>query len=67
MTAFLQPHAQLTGVWSLATGADDRAPCDVAIARVTFTGIPSGTGLTKDTVVLLTSGLYRAEEPDLHA
>jgi hypothetical protein len=76
VTAFLQPHAQLTGVWSLAPralgrlgppGKDDGAPCDVAIARVTFTGIPSGTGLTKDTVVLLTSGLYGADDPDLHA
>lgn len=71
VTAFLQPHAQLTGVWSLGRGApgapgeDDGAPCDVAIARVTFTGIPSGTGLTKDTVVLLTSGLYGVEGPDL--
>ena len=27
------------------------------IARVTFTGIPSGTGLSKDTVILLTAGL----------
>jgi hypothetical protein len=72
VTAFLQPHAQLTGIWSLATGPtgarglDDAAPCDAALARVTFTGIPSGTGLTKDTVVLLTSGLYGVEEPDLH-
>ena len=72
VTAFLQPHAQLTGIWSLATGAagarglDDAEPCDAALARVTFTGIPSGTGLTKDTVVLLTSGLYGVEEPDLH-
>lgn len=58
VTAFLSPHAQLTEVWSLArAGADPAgAACDLAIARVTFTGIPSGTGLTKDTVVLLTSG-----------
>jgi hypothetical protein len=31
-------------------------PCEAAIARVTFMGIPSGTGLTKDTLVLLTTG-----------
>ena len=46
VTAFLRPHAQLAEVWALSTGA--------AIARVTYTGIPSGPGLTKDTVVLLT-------------
>ncbi|HEX7837521.1 MAG TPA: hypothetical protein VF469_08670 [Kofleriaceae bacterium] len=59
VTAFLSPHAQLTEIWSLArAGADPAgATCDLAIARVTFTGIPSGTGLTKDTVVLLTAGL----------
>jgi hypothetical protein len=55
VTAFLSPHARLAEVWSLARLAD--APCDLAIARVTFTGIPSGTGLNKDTVVLLTAGL----------
>jgi hypothetical protein len=49
VTAFLRPQAQLADVWSLATGA--------AIARVTYTGIPSGPGLAKDTVVLLTSGI----------
>jgi hypothetical protein len=54
VTAFLQPHAQLRDVWSLGRST---ARCDVAIARVSFTGIPSGTGLTKDTVVLLTAGL----------
>lgn len=53
VTAFLSPHARLAEVWSLARTAD--APCDRAIARVTFTGIPSGTGLSKDTVVLLTT------------
>src|SRR5215468_11114222 len=59
VTAFLSPHARLAEVWSLARTAD--APCDLAIARVTFTGIPSGTGLSKDTVVLLTAGsLYEA-------
>ena len=54
VTAFLSPHARLAEVWSLARSPD--APCDLAIARVTFTGIPSGTGLSKDTVVLLTAG-----------
>ncbi|HEX4418291.1 MAG TPA: hypothetical protein VH165_10355 [Kofleriaceae bacterium] len=61
VTAFLQPHAQLTGVWAIAG-----APSEVAIARVTFTGIPSGTGLTKDTVILLTAGLHGIE-PDPYA
>jgi hypothetical protein len=62
-TAFLQPHAQLAEVWSLARSAEDR--CDAAIARVTFTGIPSGVGLAKDTVVLLTTGLPdEAKSPD---
>ena len=59
VTAFLQPHAQLAEVWSLAPG-DAAGGGDLAIARVTFTGIPSGTGLTKDTVVLLTAGLPQA-------
>jgi hypothetical protein len=54
VTAFLSPHARLAEVWSLARLAD--APCQRAIARVTYTGIPSGTGLCKDTVVLLTAG-----------
>jgi hypothetical protein len=49
VTAFLRPQAQLADVWSLSSGE--------AIARVTYTGIPSGLGLPKDTVVLLTSGL----------
>lgn len=49
VTAFLRAQAHLADVWSLSTGA--------AIARVTYTGIPSGAGLAKDTVVLLTSGL----------
>jgi len=49
VTAFLRAQAQLADVWSLSTGQ--------AIARVTYTGIPSGAGLAKDTVVLLTSGL----------
>ena len=49
VTAFLRPHAQLMDVWTL-TGSH-------AIARVSYTGIPSGLGLAKDTVVLLTAGL----------
>ena len=49
VTAFLRPHAELAEVWSLGEGE--------ALARVTYTGIPSGPGLAKDTVVLLTPGL----------
>jgi hypothetical protein len=56
VTAFLSPHARLAEVWSLARTPD--APCRLAIARVTFTGIPSGPGLNKDTVVLLTAGPF---------
>ena len=59
VTAFLTPHAQLTDVWALAAAGPSRdernAGCDLAIARVTFAGIPSGTGLAKDTVVLPTT------------
>jgi hypothetical protein len=66
VTAFLHPHARLTDVWSLPRGVDRGAPAELALARVTFTGIPSGTGLTKDTVVLLTAGLA-SEAPDPHA
>jgi hypothetical protein len=50
VTAFLRPHAQLADVWMLPSGRE-------AVARVTYTGVPSGVGLAKDTVVLLTSGL----------
>ena len=46
VTAFLRPTAELAEVWALADGA--------AIARVTYTGIPSGLGSLKDTVILLT-------------
>jgi hypothetical protein len=60
VTAFLQPHAQLAEVWSLGGGG---IPTDIAIARVTFTGIPSGIGRNKDTVILLTSGLYVDDRP----
>jgi hypothetical protein len=49
VTAYLQPHAELAEVWALSDGA--------AIARVTYAGIPSGIGHSKDTVILLTSGL----------
>lgn len=49
VTAFLRPGAQLMEVWTLTNRH--------AIARVSYTGIPSGLGLTKDTVVLLTEGL----------
>jgi hypothetical protein len=64
VTAFLQPTAQLTEVWAL--GSRNGEPSKVALARVTFTGIPSGIGRTKDTVVLLTAGLEGVEDPDLH-
>lgn len=55
VTAFLRPHAQLVDVWTLPGG-------EAAIARISYTGIPSGLGLDKDTVVLLTSGLYGLDE-----
>ena len=47
VTAFLRPGAQLEEVWSVPGS-------DVAIARVSYTGIPSGLGLSKDTMILLT-------------
>lgn len=47
VTAFLRPNATLSDVWTLP---GDRG----AIARVTYTGIPSGLGLAKDTLLLLT-------------
>jgi hypothetical protein len=50
VTAFLRPGAHLAEVWSLSSGE--------AIARVTYTGIPSGIGLSKDTVLLLTGDDY---------
>ena len=46
VTAFLRPGATLEEVWSI--------PGEAAIARVTYTGIPSGLGLSKDTMILLT-------------
>ena len=48
VTAFLRPDARLADVW-LPPGEGA-----TAIARVTYTGVPSGLGLPKDTVVLLT-------------
>lgn len=48
VTAFLRPTAELVEV--LAIPGEPGA----AIARVSFSGIPSGAGLTKDTVILLT-------------
>jgi hypothetical protein len=42
----LRPGAQLREVWSIGN--------DMAIARVSYTGIPNGLGLSKDTMVLLT-------------
>lgn len=47
VTAFLRPGAQLEEVWSVPG-------CDAAIARVSYTGIPSGLGRPKDTMILLT-------------
>jgi len=57
VTAFLRPQAQLVEVWTLPGG-------DAAVARVSFTGIPSGVGLDKDTMILLTQGLYGVDDPD---
>jgi hypothetical protein len=104
VTAFLQPHAQLTEVWTRAEPIDSgplqskernhlaaidsgplqskernplaaRAPLagapgtgetgiarHLAIARVTYSGIPSGVGLSKDTMVLLTSPAYELDD-----
>ena len=56
VTAFLHPQARLAEVYAL--------PGNAALARVTYTGIPSGLGLTKDTVVLLT-GTDDADTQDL--
>jgi hypothetical protein len=47
VTAFLRPQARLAEVVTVPGS-------DAAIARVTYVGIPSGLGLPKDTVVLLT-------------
>ena len=48
VTAFLRPGATLREVWSVPG-----FPA-MAIARVSYTGIPNGLGLSKDTMVLLT-------------
>jgi hypothetical protein len=48
VTAFLRPDAQLVEVFSIPGNPTQ------ALARVAFTGVPSGLGLSKDTVVLLT-------------
>jgi hypothetical protein len=45
VTAFLSPTATLAEVWTIGDGQ--------AVARVTYTGIPSGVGVAKDTVLLL--------------
>ncbi|MGE3454512.1 MAG: hypothetical protein AB7O24_05325 [Kofleriaceae bacterium] len=47
-TAFLRPHAQLVDVWTIPHS-------EFAIARIAFTGVPSGVGLSKDAVVLLST------------
>ncbi|HSD91146.1 MAG TPA: hypothetical protein VLB44_26670 [Kofleriaceae bacterium] len=48
VTAFLRPNATLEEVWSVP------GEPGMAIARVSYTGIPNGLGLSKDTMVLLT-------------
>lgn len=47
VTAFLRPGATLAEVYAVPGE-------DCAIARVTYTGIPNGLGLPKDTMILLT-------------
>jgi hypothetical protein len=47
VTAFLRPGATLAEVYSVPGE-------DCAIARVSYTGIPNGLGLPKDTMILLT-------------
>ncbi len=46
VTAFLRPDARLVDVLALPDGGN--------LARVSYTGVPSGLGLAKETVVLLT-------------
>lgn len=48
VTAFLRPNATLEEVWAVP------GEPGMAIARVSYTGIPNGLGLSKDTMVLLT-------------
>lgn len=45
VTAFLRPEAELVGAWRLPDGR--------TVARISYTGIPTGMGATKETVVLL--------------
>jgi hypothetical protein len=47
VTAFLRPEAHLAEVWAIPEQPS-------VLARVTYTGVPSGLGLSKDTYVLLT-------------
>lgn len=51
VTAFLRPSAHLDDVWAIPG-------TEMALARVTYTGVPTGVGLEKETVVLLTSSVY---------
>ena len=46
VTAFLRPQASLAEMWLTPDGRQ-------ALARVTYTGIPSGPGETKDAILLL--------------
>lgn len=55
VTAFLRPTAQLVDVWAVPG-------TDAAIARIAYSGVPSGLGHDKDTVVLLTAGLYGIDD-----
>jgi hypothetical protein len=45
VTAYLDAHAELAQAWLLPDGG--------ALARVTYTGVPSGIGGTKDVIILL--------------
>ncbi len=47
VTAFLRPDARLIEVLAIPGGAG-------VLARVSYTGVPSGVGLAKETIVLLT-------------
>ncbi len=47
VTAFLRPNASLVDVWAIPGHPS------LAIARVSYTGVPSGVGVAKETVVLL--------------
>ena len=54
VTAVLRPGATLLDVWAIPG-------TDAAIARIAYTGVPTGLGQDKETVVLLTSGLDGVE------